>query len=58
MSCAILNRPAASADSAPWVKTSASWVASASNLFCAEVKGRPVNSATFAAKRSANSGER
>ena len=56
MSWAILNRPAARAESAPCVKTRASWVASASNLLAAEVKGRPVSSATLAANFSANSG--
>ena len=38
------------------MKTSASWEASASNLFAAEVKGRAVSSATFAAKASAKRG--
>ncbi|GJE43314.1 hypothetical protein AEGHOMDF_2493 [Methylobacterium soli] len=56
ISCAILNRPEARAASAPCVKTRASWVASASNLFSAEVNGNPVSSAVLAAKASANLG--
>ena len=40
MSLAILNKPAARLASAPWANTSASWEASASNLFGAEVNGQ------------------
>ncbi|MNT81423.1 hypothetical protein D3C72_2210180 [compost metagenome] len=54
MSLAILNRAAAAALIAPWEKTMESCDASASNLFGAVTKGRPVileiSSATFSAK--------
>ena len=46
MSLAILNRLAASVFSAPDSSTSASFAASASNLFGAVTKGRPVSRAT------------
>ena len=54
MSLAILKSAAATALIAPWLNTMASWAASASNLFGAVMKGRPViaamRSATFSAK--------
>ena len=52
MSLAIFIRDAASVFTAPWAWTIASWAASAANLFGAEVKGRPVSSAIFAAAAS------
>src|SRR6476659_8290663 len=56
MSLAILKSDAATVLMAPWLKTMASWAASASNLFGAEVKGRPVIAAMRSATRVANSG--
>ena len=53
MSLAILNRLAATVFSAPDISTIASLAASASNLFGAVTKGRPVISAIFAAIFSA-----
>ena len=53
MSLAILNRLAATVLSAPCAKTIASWAASASNLFGAEVNFMPVSAAIRSAMRSA-----
>ena len=43
MSSAIFMSETASVRSAPWVKTSASWAASAANLLGAVTKGSPVS---------------
>ena len=53
ISLAILNRLAASVFSAPDSSTSASFAASASNLFGAVTKGSPVSRATSPANFSA-----
>ena len=51
-SLAILLSDAASVLSAPCAFTSASWLASASNLLGAVTKGRPVSSASFGPPRA------
>ena len=43
MSLAILNKLIANWRNAPWVSTSASWAANASNLLSAVTNGKPVN---------------
>ncbi len=54
MSLAILKHDMATVLIAPWVMTMASCAARASNLFGAEVKGRPVIWAILSATPSAN----